>query len=41
MNIWSENLKGKNHFGNLGVDERIMLRYAFNKWVVNLWSGNK
>jgi hypothetical protein len=34
--MWSENVKGRNHLGNVGVDERIILNWIFG-WKV--WIG--
>jgi len=28
------------HWGDLGVDARIILRWIFRKWVVGLWTGS-
>jgi hypothetical protein len=32
--------EGKNHFGDPGVDGRIILRWIFRKWYVGLWTGS-
>jgi hypothetical protein len=31
--------EGKNHWGDPGVDGRIMLRWIFSKWDVGVWTG--
>jgi hypothetical protein len=31
--------EGKNHWGNPGVDGRIILRWIFRKWDVGVWTG--
>jgi hypothetical protein len=33
---WWENLRERNHFGDTGVDERIILRWNFRKWNVGI-----
>jgi hypothetical protein len=30
--------KGKNHFGDPGVDGRLILRWIFRKWYVAVWT---
>jgi hypothetical protein len=37
--FWWETLKEKSHWGDPGVDERIILRRIFRKWDVGLWTG--
>jgi hypothetical protein len=32
--FWWRNLRERDHWGNLGVDERIVLRWIFRMWVV-------
>jgi len=34
-----ENLRERDHFGDPGVDGRIMLRWIFRKWDVGVWTG--
>ena len=40
--IWCRNLRERNHFKDLGVDARIILRRIFTKWVVGggAWPGS-
>jgi hypothetical protein len=37
--FWWENLKERDHWGDLGLDERIILRRIFRKWYVGVWTG--
>jgi hypothetical protein len=37
--VWWGNLRERGHLGNLGVDERIILRWIFVKWDVGVWTG--
>jgi hypothetical protein len=32
IKFWSENLKGRNHLGDLGLDLRIILQLVLDKW---------
>jgi hypothetical protein len=32
--LWPENLKERYHFGDTGIDERIILRQTLRKWDV-------
>jgi hypothetical protein len=34
----SENLKGRDHLGDLGVDERIILEWVLKNWVMRMWT---
>jgi hypothetical protein len=34
-----ETLKKRGHFGDPGVDGRIILRWIFRKWNVRVWTG--
>jgi hypothetical protein len=34
-----ENLRERDHWGDPGVDERIILRRIFRKWDVGVWTG--
>jgi hypothetical protein len=33
------NLRERDHWGDPGVDGRILLRWIFRKWDVGLWTG--
>jgi hypothetical protein len=37
--FWSENLKGRNHSEDLGVDERTILKWILWKQGGKLWTG--
>ena len=37
--LW-ENLRLRDHFGDRGVDGRLILRLIFRKWDVRLWTGS-
>jgi len=34
------NLRESNHWGDPGVDGRILLRWIFRKWDVGVWTGS-
>jgi hypothetical protein len=36
---WWENLRERDHWGDPGVDGRIVLRRIFRKWDVGVWTG--
>jgi len=38
--FWWRNLKVRVHFGDLGVDGRIILRWIFRKWDVEVCTGS-
>jgi hypothetical protein len=38
---WSENLKGKDHTGNVGVDGKIILKWTFETQGIKAWTGLK
>jgi hypothetical protein len=37
--FWWKNLRERDHWGNPGVDGRIILRRIFRKWDVGVWTG--
>jgi hypothetical protein len=37
--FWSENLNGKDHSEDLGVDAKIILKYILGKYGGKLWTG--
>jgi hypothetical protein len=37
--VWWGNLGERDHWGDPGVDGRIILRWIFRKWDVRLWTG--
>jgi hypothetical protein len=36
---WWENLRERDHWGDAGVDGRIILRQIFRNWDVGVWTG--
>jgi len=38
--FWRGNLRERDHSGDPGVDERIILRWIFRKWDVGAWTGS-
>jgi hypothetical protein len=34
-----ENLKGRDHLENLGIDGKIILEWILNRWDGKLWTG--
>jgi hypothetical protein len=37
--VYRENLRKKDHWGDPGVDGRLILRWTFRKWDVGVWTG--
>jgi len=37
--FWWGNLNERDHLGDPGVDGRIILRWIFRKWDVEVWTG--
>jgi hypothetical protein len=37
--VWWGNLREIDHWGDPGVDGRIILRWMFRKWDVGVWTG--
>jgi len=37
--FWRGNLRERGHWGDPGVDGRIILRRIFRKWDVGVWTG--
>ena len=38
--FWWGKLSKRDHLGDPGVDERIILRWIFRKWDVGVWTGS-
>ena len=38
--FWWGNLRERDHLGDPGLDGRIILRWIFRKWDVQLWTGS-
>jgi hypothetical protein len=39
VGFWWGNLRERGHWGNPGVDGRIIIRWIFRKWDVGVWTG--
>jgi hypothetical protein len=39
IGFWWENLRERYHWGEPGIDERIILGSFFRKWDVEVWTG--
>jgi len=38
--FWWETLKEEDHLGDPGLDGRIILRWIFRKWDMDVWTGS-
>ena len=38
--FWWGNLRERDHWGDPGADERVILRWVFRKWGVGVWTGS-
>jgi hypothetical protein len=37
--FWEESLKGRDYFGDKGLDRKIILTCVYNKWDINMLTG--
>jgi hypothetical protein len=37
--FWAEILKGRDYFGDTGLDRNIILKCMCSKWDINMWKG--
>jgi hypothetical protein len=37
--VWCENLRERDHWGDPGVNGKIILRRIFRKWDMGVWNG--
>jgi hypothetical protein len=37
--VFTEMFNGRDHWGDPGVDGRIILEWIFGKWEVGVWTG--
>ena len=38
--FWWGSLNERDHLGDPGIDDRIILRWIFRKWDVGVWTGS-